>query len=475
MHFSVTMRPDFISGNRQTRRNQMHFKTAALAAAMFITLAYSARAEDHAPAPPTPPEAGETAPMPEPAPGSTITLRQSLALALEKSPALKAYSLEIRAREARAIQEGLLPNPDVEAFVEDFGGTGSVEGFKGVETTILLSQLVPWSGRISKQRKVAGLDAGLAGWDYEAARLDVLTDTAKAFADLVAAEKRLAIMEELDSLSQRVYDTVAEKADAGEISPIQKKRAGVAHSQVEIRLARTKREVEAARKALAATWGSRRADFGKAEGSLDTLLPVPPYEDLAAYIDTNPDVARWAAEMEKREAVLSLERSRAIPEPVLSGGYRRIGENDDNAFVVGLSIPLPIFDRNQGAIAEARRLVTKGGHEKREAEVVVNASLAAAYAELQSSYEAASMLKRDVVPRAEEAYASIFEGYREGKFSLLDVLDAHRTVFDTELEYVDSLRSYHRALADVERLTGSPLGEMRAWPETSHAGEGDSK
>ncbi|HML95712.1 MAG TPA: TolC family protein [Thermodesulfobacteriota bacterium] len=455
----------------------MHLKTAALTAALFMTLAYYAPAEEYAPLPPSPPEAGEAVRTgtPEPAAGSPITLRQALALALERSPALKAYSLEIRAREARAIQEGLPPNPGIEAFVEDFGGTGSVEGFRGVETTILLSQLVPLSGRISKQKKVAGLDAGLAGWDYEAARLDVLTDTAKAFADLVAAERRLGIMEELAGLSKRVYDTVAEQADAGGISPIQAKRTRVAYSRTEISLGRARREVEAARKALAAKWGSTKADFGKAEGSLDTLLPVPPYEDLAAYIDMNPDVARWAAEMEKREAVLGLEKARAIPEPVVSGGYRRIGENDDNAFVVGLSIPLPIFDRNQGAIAEARRLISKGEHERREAEVNAGASLAAAYAELRSSYEAASLLGQDVVPRAEEAYSSIFEGYREGKFSLLDVLDAQRTVFDTKLEYVNALGAYHRALADVERLTGRPLNEMRAWPEIPTDREGDSK
>lgn len=453
----------------------MHLKTAALTAALFMTLAYSAPAEEYAPLPRASLEAGETIQTgtPAPAPGSPITLRQALALALERSPALKAYSLEIRAREARAIQEGLPPNPEIEAFLEDFGGTGSVEGFRGTETTILLSQLVPLSGRISKQRKVAGLDAGLAGWDYEAARLDVLTDTAKAFADLVAAERRLVIMEELAGLSKRVYDTVAEQADAGGISPIQEKRTRVAHSQTEISLGRARREAEAARKALAAKWGSTTADFGKAEGSLDALLPVPPYEDLASYVSSNPDVARWAAEMERREAVLSLEKARAIPEPVVSGGYRRIGENDDNAFVVGLSIPLPVFDRNQGAIAEARSLISKGEEERRTAEINVSAALSAAYAELESSYEAASLLGRDVVPKAGEAYSSIFEGYREGKFSLLDVLDAQRTVFDTKLEYVDALRAYHRALADVERLTGRPLNEMRAWPETPPPGEGD--
>lgn len=446
----------------------MHVKIAAFTAALLITLAYPALPDEYAPPPLETEAQAKTA---EPAPGSPITLRQALALALERSPALAAWSLEVRAREARAIQEGLLPNPEVEAFLEDFGGTGSVEGFKGTETTILLSQLVPLSGRISKSARVARLDAGLAGWDYEAARLNVLTDTAKAFADLVAAERRLRIIDELARLSGRVYETVAEQADAGEISPIQEKRARVAHSQAEIKLGRARREVETTRKALAAKWGSTSAGFGEAQGSLDDLPPVPPLEELSAYVTANPDIARWATEMERREAILGLEKARAIPEPIVSGGYRRIGENNDNAFVVGLSIPIPIFDRNQGGITEARRLIGKGEEERREAEVSVNAALAEAYGELTTSWEEAEILGRDVLPRAKEAYSSIFEGYREGKFSLLDVLDAQRTVFDTELEYVDALMAYHRALADVERLTGTPVNEMRAWPETSPEGE----
>jgi cobalt-zinc-cadmium efflux system outer membrane protein len=394
-------------------------------------------------------------------PTGSITLRQALSLALIRNPQLKAFSWEVRAREAQALQAGLLPNPELESLLEDFGGTGSVEGFKGTETTILLSQLIPLAGKISKRKKLAALNTNLAGWDYETVRLDVFTNTAKAFTDVLAAQKQLKLSEELAALAKRVYNTVAEQASAGEISPIQERRAKVALSQTEISLARARRELEAARKQLVLQWGSTQPLFEYADGNLDLVLPIPSYDHLAEFISRNPDIARWAAEMEQREAALKLEKAKAIPDPIVSGGYRHISEKDDNAFVVGLSIPLPFFDRNQGNILEARRRISQGEEEKRSAEVGAYASLTAAYKDLTSAYEEVLLLKNEILRDAQSAYESIFEGYREGKFSLLDVLDAQRTVFDADFQYIQALRSYHLSLANLERLTGTPIEEMQ--------------
>jgi len=394
-------------------------------------------------------------------PTGSITLRQALSLAFMQNPQLKAFSWQVRVREAETLQAGLLPNPDIEGFVEDFGGTGSVEGFDGTETTVLLSQLIPLAGKVSKRKKLAALDADLAELDYETARLDVLTNTVKAFTDVLAAQRELKITEELTALAQRFYKTVSELASAGEISPIQEKRAKVAFAQTEIRLESARRELEAAKKRLAAKWGSNRPLFDEASGDLAEVLPVPEYAYLAEFIEQNPDIARWATEMERREAALKLEQSRAIPDPIVSGGYRHISEKGDNAFVVGLSIPIPIFDRNQGNVLEAQRMILKGLEEKKNAEIMVNESLASAYKSLKISYEEIQLLKSEVLHEAESAYESIFEGYREGKFSLIDVLDAQRTVFNTEFQYVQALRSYHVSLADVERLTGTPIEEIR--------------
>ena len=424
---------------------------------VFLALSISARGES-----------GDIPPEPDKTeiaePEGPITLRDALSFTLAHNPSLAAYSWEVRAREAAALQKGLFPNPELEALVEDFGGSGSVEGFDGTETTVLLSQLIPLGGKISKRKKLAALGTDLAGWDYEAARLAALTSTAKAFTDVLAAQKQAEITEESAGIAERAYKTVSERASEGEISPIEEKRARVAFSQAKIRVDRARRELEAARKKLASMWGSANPVFGSAEGSLDPVSPVPPFERVAEFVSANPDVARWATEMEEREAALKLEKAEAIPDPFVSGGYRHISEKDDNAFVVGLSIPLPVFDRNQGGILEARRRISKGEEEKRNAEAAVNASLAAAYKDLSSAYEEARTIGEEILPGARDAYDSVFEGYREGKFSLIDVLDAQRTVFDTELQYIQALRAYHHSLADVERLTGTPVQEIQDSP-----------
>lgn len=390
-------------------------------------------------------------------PTGAITLSQALAASLIQNPQLRAFSWEVRAREAQTLQAGLPPNPEISFKLEDFGGSGSVEGFDGTETTILLSQLIPLGGKLSKRRKVESLNTNLAQWDYETIRLNVLTQTALNYLNVLAAQNRLALELELVSLAEKVHTTVSELAREGEISPIQEKRSQVVLSQTKINLERSKRELEAAKKILSSSWGGNEPRFQKVTGNLDSISPIPSIEKLTELLSENPDIARWASEMEQREAKIKLEQANAIPDPFVSGGYRHISERNDNAFVVGLSIPIPILNRNQGAISEAQRRLKKAIEEQKNAEVIVNRALASTYETLSSSYQEVVLLKDNVLPEAESAYELIFEGYREGKFALLDVLVAQRTVFDARLQYIEALLSYHSSRTNVERLIGTPL------------------
>ena len=390
-------------------------------------------------------------------PTGEITLSQALAASLIKNPQLRAFSWEVRAREAQALQAGLPPNPEISFELEDFGGSGSVEGFDGTETTILLSQLIPLGGKLSKRRKMEELNTKLAEWNYETVRLNVLTQTTINYLNVLAAQDQLALELELVGLAEKVHTTVSELAREGEISPIQEKRSQVVLSQTRINLERSKRELEAAKKILSSSWGGNEPQFEEVTGNLDSISPIPSFEKLTELLSENPDIARWASEMEQREAKIKLEQANAIPDPFVSGGYRHISERNDNAFVVGLSIPIPILNRNQGAISEARRRLKKAIEEQKNAEVIVNRALASTYETLSSSYQEVVLLKDNVLPEAESAYELIFEGYREGKFALLDVLVAQRTVFDARLQYIEALLSYHSSRTNVERLIGTPL------------------
>ena len=396
-------------------------------------------------------------------PTGVITLSQVLALSLIRNPQLRAFSWEVRAREAQTLQSGLPPNPEISFELEDFGGTGSVEGFDGTETTILLSQLIPLGGKLSKRRKVESLNTDLAEWDYETIRLNVLTQTALNYLNVLAAQDRLALEMELVNLAEKVHAIVSELAKEGEISPIQEKRSYVVLSQTKINLERSKRRLETAKKILSSSWGGNEPQFEEVTGNLDSISPIPAFEKLTELLSENPDIARWASVMEQREAKIKLEQANAIPDPFVSGGYRHISERNDNAFVVGLSIPIPILNRNQGAISEARRRLKKAIEEQKNAEVIVNRALASTYETLSSSYQEVVLLKENVLPEAESAYESIFEGYREGKFALLDVLDAQRTVFDARLQFIEALLSYHSSRVNVERLIGNPIEEIEKY------------
>lgn len=390
-------------------------------------------------------------------PNGVITLRQALALALMRNPELKAFSWEVRASEARTLQASLLPNPEIAVEVEEVGGTGERSGFDGAETTIALGQLIELAGKPTKRKRLASLESKLAGWDYEAKRLDVLTDVAHAFVNVLAAQERLKLAEELVQLSEQILNAVTQRVNAGKDSPVEKTKAQVALASARIEQKKARQRLASARKQLAATWGSKTAVFEGVTGQLDVTSPIPSESELRQLLEQNPDLARWAAEMERRRAALELEKANAITDPTIFGGMQRFNETDDTSVVFGLSIPVPAFNRNQGRILEARYNLARAREQRGAVEANLYATLADAYQALSSAFVEVTDLKNEVLPGAESAFDAARRGYSEGKFDYLMVLDAQRTLFEAEASYIDSLVSYHKAKADIERLTGQPI------------------
>lgn len=392
-------------------------------------------------------------------PTGVITLRQALTLALMKNPGLASFSWEVRAKEARRLQASLVPNPELEVEMEEFGGAGEQRGLDTAETTLQLSQLIELGGKRSKRTQVAALERDLAGWDYETKRVDVLTEVTRAFVDVLAAQERLSLTKELVRLAERVLNTVSERVKAGKVSPVEETKAGIILSTSRIELERAIRSLESSRRRLAAIWGSTSPAFKKVDGELNVITPIPSAGQMVYRISKNPDIARWVVEIEQRKASVELEDAMRIPDLTLSGGVRRYNVTDNNAFVLGLSIPLPIFNRNQGGALEARYNLARAGEERRAITVWVKTALAHAYQELSTSFAEATALKNDVLPGAQSAFDAAGEGYRQGKFGYLDVLDAQRTLFEARAQYIEVLSAYHKAFADVERLIGERLKE----------------
>ncbi len=393
-------------------------------------------------------------------PAGSLTLSESLAAALRASPALESFAWRVRADEARALQAGLLPNPAVAIEGENFAGSGDFRGYDAAETTVSLGQLVELGGKRAKRRRVAMLERELSGWDYEATRLDVLTRTTQRFVAVLASQQRLQLAADLLALATESLDATRARVRAGAASAVEQARSTVELATLEVVLDRRRAELEAARRQLASSWGVTEPGFRDVQGDLYELRELPSLERIARALAQNPDLARWVTENDRRHAEFDLARAMAIPDVTAGLGVRRLQESDDTALLFGLEIPIPLFDRNQGATAAALAEVSRTRALGRARQLEVSRALIAAHAEASSSHAQARSLRDDVLPQAEAAYEGTRDGYRRGLFRYVDVLDAQRTLFEAKGEYVDALARYHAATAEVERLVGEPMESL---------------
>lgn len=390
-------------------------------------------------------------------PKGIVTLPQALQLALMRNPALSAFSLEIRAREAAALQAALFPNPTLMVEVENFAGSGPYSSFRSSETTISVGQLVQISGKRVKQANVAALSGDISAWDYESKRLDVYSNVVIAYNNVLAAQERVALIKEILKLNEDFKRNIIRLIEAGRTSPVEQARADVEIANTRIELQRRERELAAVRMQLAATWGAARAEFDEVRGNLDYTVPVPSIKVLKNLLKQNPDLNRWQAVQEQSRAVSELARAERIPDPSVGAGYRFLSATNDRAFVAGITVPLKIFNRNQGAIEEAEIRVRQSKQLETAARINLQAELGREYEMLKAAYQSVKSLKEEVIPQAQQAFDGVNRGYEQGKFGFLDVLDARRTLFSSREAYLKNLQNYQETRSRIERLIGQSL------------------
>ncbi len=387
----------------------------------------------------------------------TITLRDALAAALLHNPTLAVYAWEVRAREARILQAGLRPNPEASLEVEDLGFSGDFAGVNESQATLRLGQLVELGGKRTARLRAAELERDVAGWDYEAARLDVLTRTTQAFVAVIGAQDTVAVREEAVRIAQTVLSTAESRLRAGIAPTVEVTRARVAGSEAELERLQASTELDHARHGLSSLWGSPLPQFERVEGSLESALALPSEADLMPLLEQSPELARWGTEEANRRATLALQRSQAIPDVKVIAGVRRLFGPDGTTFVGEVAIPLPLWNKNQGHVAEAERRVARAGAQRRVAEVNARTGFIEAYETLRGLIDQAHGFQTAVLPGTEAAVAQLRQGYEQGRFSQLDVLTAEQARVTARAQYVRVLTEFHQGVAALERVIGAPI------------------
>ncbi len=381
----------------------------------------------------------------------SLTLEDAIARAIEADPGLQAAAAGVDAAHGGLRQARARPNPELSAEVENFNGSGELRGFDGAETTFSLSQEVEFGGR--RRARVQLADRELHGAELERVvrGLDLIRDVQIAYFDALAAAELVLIADERLETAQALNVSVSRRVSAARDPLMAGARAEAGLAEARIALTRALSEAATARATLASLLGG---DTGFSLIPADFALSSTeqhPHDDPSR---STPDLARLTAARDRANAAIRVERSLAWQNPTLSLGYRQFSAgNDEGALVAGISIPLGVFDRNQGSVARARA-------EQRRAEFDLEAgrrALAREFAALQRAIAtdatAIRATENDVIPQAERALALAQDGYNRGAFSYLDVLEAQRALSDARQSRVDALRTYHNNEAALDRLT----------------------
>ena len=216
-----------------------------------------------------------------------------------------------------------------------------------------------------------------------------------------------------------------------------------------------------ARRELAVLMGDTSPKYFAVSGRLEAVGRLSSFQSVVAAIDANPQLVRWTAVYAQRNAELLMARLRPYPDVRLSGGWRHFNDTGDDAVRLGISIPIPVFDQNQGNIISAEQSLAKTRAEREANRAALIVLAGRAYDSLQGALRELAILRDSTIPKSRQAADAIFEGYGQGRFSLLEVLDAQASVAQSRLREQEAQQNFHIAVATIEGLVGNPFALAR--------------
>lgn len=392
--------------------------------------------------------------------------------ALTANGELAAARLEIERARARLRQAGLRPNPTID--VEQT--TGRFTGSPGEsETSVGIAVPIELGGKRGRRIELARAELEAAEAEVADRERRLTNEVRALYAEALAAIRELNTLEELNELDLQTTRFVQARVNEGETAPIELNQLRVEVERLRSRRALVEGRLKSALLKLKSLTGVGPSDTLRLREDLQQpiALSAPASVDAAVEIAlrTRPDLRFARLSEEVAQAGLRLARAQAVPNLTPFTKYsnsRTVFEDTpvgvlrdrDKLLTFGISVELPIFNRNQGVKGEAAVAIAQAQRRREFLEAVIRSEVQSAYARYEAAQAAVTTFEQGAIPRSSENVCTIRAAYQLGAFSITDLLVEQRRLLDVQREFTEALAERYRALADLQAAMGTPVSQQ---------------
>jgi cobalt-zinc-cadmium efflux system outer membrane protein len=373
------------------------------------------------------------------------------------APRLIEVAANVQAAQGLAQQAAAFPNPQLSVQSENFDGSRSFDRLSPVQNTVSLSEVLEVGGKRHSRIAAGQADLEAARVAYLQSKSDFAHDLAIAYAAAEAAQARADLAaEELMRAQEdlRIARALVESGRESELRALQA-QAAVANARADMEAARASAVEALIRVSTLVGVPEPYTGIGPSLLKLAPTLKVPSLDPS----QTAPAIVAARAEREAAARRVDVERKRAISDVTVSVGSRRLAGEDANALVAGVSVALPIFDRNRGAVAARLAELSAADARLNAARLEADANWRVAVSQARAA-DNRLRASEETESTAQEAYRLSRIGYDAGRTPLIELLATRRVLIDAQLRSLDARFARIQAEATLARLTGRiPFGE----------------
>lgn len=377
----------------------------------------------------------------------TLTLDSALQTAFANNPDLAAAQWEIDIARGGRQQAGLIPNPVVSLDAEDTRRDTRT-------TTLKLSQTLELGGKRGARIDVATRAQDAAALTLEQRRNGLRAEVIDSYYSALRAQERLDLAQRSLALAERGLVVANGRVTAGKSSPVEATRAQVQLSEIRLELNRAEVGLTDAYRRLAASTGSAAIDFQAVAAPAQVVPQLPASAQLLARLEQTTELRLAELQILQSEASVGLEKAQRIPDLDLSIGSQYDASVRERVNLIGVSMPIPLFNRNQGNVLAASRRADQARDLRNATELRLRTETRQALDLWQTANTEVRAFNQQILPAAQSAVDSATRGFEMGKFNFLDVLDAQRTLIAARTQYLAATAQATDAWVRIERIYG---------------------